>query len=420
MGDVMTELFAPGSDRTTAFVARSLPRPQPRAARTVLDFTEFFGETSGGIRTYLTEKARYVERSRHLRQSIVVPGPRDDVSETRRVRCYRVGSFPIPGQAPYRFMLDRATTVRIVRHERPDIVELGSAGFAPWHVIDACAKLDIPLVSFFHSNIPRLLGGASAHPTVGQRARTAILWRYLRRIDRVLARTMVASRCMAAELVANGITNIAHVPLGVDLEQFRPTLRPEGRELYRALYPVLGTDDRPIVLFVGRFAAEKRLDLLLRAWPRVAARTGAVLVLAGDGPLRQRLLEQYAHDDVRWLGFVSDRDVVARLLAAADAVVSPGDHETFGLAALEAIACGTPVISADAGGTAELIADSGGGVLFPAGDSYALAESLEHLLGAGRAQFGRAGRRHAERHNSWPAVFASVFNVYDTVLSDRA
>jgi alpha-1,6-mannosyltransferase len=414
--DLATRLFVSPLRSGASLARRPLPPAPPPARRTVLDLSEFFGETSGGVRTYLTEKARYVERSGDLRQTILLPGPRDSVNETERVRCYRLGGLTVPTQAPYRFLLDARAIRRIVRHERPDVIEVGSPGLAPWHVEAVSRRLGIPLVSFFHSHVPRLIAGSATPTPAARRISASLAWRYFRRLDRMFARTIVASRFTATELAHAGIERTAYVPLGVDLDHFHPRRREHAAKVRARL----GVGDRPLVVFAGRIAGEKRLDLLLRAWPRVAQRTGAVLVLAGEGPLRRMLQHRHSQSDVRWLGYLTHRGQLADLLAVADVCVSPGEIETFGLATLEALASGTPVVAADLGGGAELVTNSGGGVLFAHGDPSSLGDGIEAMLAAGRDTVGTRGRLYAERHHAWADMFQAVFRLYDEIVSERA
>jgi alpha-1,6-mannosyltransferase len=173
------------------------------------------------------------------------------------------------------------------------------------------------------------------------------------------------------------------------------------------------------VVFVGRFAREKQLALLLAAWPAIRARTGAQLLLVGDGPLRRPLLDsirgqQWARS-VRWFPFTADRRHLASLLASADLFVSPGTAETFGLAALEALASGTPVLSADAGGVAEQVNASGGGALFRADDASALATAAVELLRTDTAPLRIRARSYAVREHDWDVVFERIMTLYRTV-----
>src|SRR6201985_518230 len=94
-----------------------------------------------------------------------------------------------------------------------------------------------------------------------------------------------------------------------------------------------------------------------------ALREGGIdarLVVVGDGPLRARLQRQAARLPVDFTGFVSDRHSVAELLASADVALAPGPHETFGLAALESLACGTPAVVSRTSALAEILTTDSG------------------------------------------------------------
>ena len=157
--------------------------------------------------------------------------------------------------------------------------------------------------------------------------------------------------------------------------------------------------------------------MLIRAWPDVARRTGAALALVGDGPSAAWFRRVPGAEQVHWLPFERDRDRLAGLLAAADLYIAPGPAETFGLAALEALASGTPVLSVDRGGVPELVRRSGAGDLYPVGDSGALAERAIALLQGDLAAMGRRGRDYAERQHAWPHVFDRIFSVYRAVIA---
>ena len=131
--------------------------PGRTAELSVLDISEYYGPTSGGVRTYLHEKGRYVAARPGLRQALVVPGAEDLLFESDGVRCYHLRGPHIPFQKPYRFMLGRTSVARIMDAERPDIIEAGSSYFAPWLVRSAAAQLGIPVVWFYHGHLPRIV-----------------------------------------------------------------------------------------------------------------------------------------------------------------------------------------------------------------------------------------------------------------------
>lgn len=392
------------------------PALRPRAALSVLDITKWFGETSGGVKTYLLQKARYVEDRPSLRQVLVIPGARDAITSGDGVRCYRLRGPRIPTQHPYRFMLATRSIQRIVGHERPDIIEVGSPFLVPWITRRAARRFDVPLVMFFHSNFPRTICAFPERASpMRQRAHDA-LWRYVRRLNQEFEVTIVASEFMANDLETHGAERVVRIPLGVDLDHFHPRRRAD-RARTRALLGL--PDDAPVVGFVGRFAREKEIELLVDAWATIERRTDAHLALVGDGPGRRRLQARSRGTRVSWIPYQHDREQLANLLAALDIFVSPGSIETFGLSALEAAASGTPVISADRGGVAEQLHRSGGGALFAAGDAASLAEAAVRLLESPAALplLGARGRAYAEGEHSWSGVFDRIFDVYRRVLA---
>jgi alpha-1,6-mannosyltransferase len=409
------EVIATAGTRASLDISRIElpPRLRPGAALGVLDITEFFGETTGGVRTYLLQKARYVQRRTELRQTIVVPGARDEILEASGVRCYRLHGPSVPTQKPYRFMLATRSTSRIVAHERPDLIEVGSTWFAPWLVHLATRRVDVPAVWFYHSNFPRVI--APWPETAGRvkRAAAEFAWGYVRRLGRMVRATLAPSDFVARELERVGVERVVRVGLGVDLERFHPARRAMAAETRQRH----GLPEGPLAIYVGRLAGEKEVDLLLTAWPEVERRTGTRLVLVGDGPSRRRLQRRPGSERMYWLPFQQDRERLADLLAAVDLAVSPCSIETFGLSALEAIASGTPLLSADRGGVAETVWRSGAGATFPSGDAGALADQANVLLLGDLAALGTRGRRYAEADHGWDAVLDRIFDVYRSVLA---
>jgi alpha-1,6-mannosyltransferase len=407
--------FRPVADSASVDIASMVDLParlRPTAELGVLDITEFFGETTGGVRTYLLEKARYVQRRSALRQTIVVPGARDEILEASGVRCYRLHGPSVPTQKPYRFMLATRSTSRIVAHERPDLIEVGSTWFAPWLVHLATQRVDVPAVWFYHSNFPRVIAPWPESAGRARRAAAEFAWSYVRRLGRLVRATLAPSDFVAQELERAGVDRVVRVGLGVDLTRFNPARGAKAAETRRRH----GLPEGPLAIYVGRLAAEKEVDLLLQAWPEVRRRTGASLLLVGDGPARRKLQRRPGSDRLHWLPFQQDRDDLADLLAAADLMVSPCSIETFGLSALEALASGTPLLGATRGGVAETIARSGAGATFAAGDAGELATQAEALLRSDLPTLGAAGRRYAEADHGWDAVLNRVFDIYRDLL----
>lgn len=407
------DLFSETEGETPLNISRSsLPPPLRDQAFGVLDISEFFGETTGGVRTYLLEKARYVERRSDLRQVLVVPGARDSIHESAGVRCYRLHGPSVPTQKPYRFMLATQSTSRIVAHERPNLIEVGSAWFAPWLIHLATRRIDVPAVWFYHSNFPKVIAPRPDTAGALRRAASRFAWRYVRRLSRLVRATLAPSDFVAGELEREGVERVHRVTLGVDLDRFHPRRREYAAETRKSF----GLPDGPLALYVGRIAREKELDLLLSSWPQVQRRTGMKLVLAGQGPSRRRLQRLPGSDRFIWLPFEADRERLADLMAAADLYVAPCSLETFGLSALEALASGTPVLSADRGGVAETVYRSGAGNTFRSGSGDALCEAAIRMINGSMDQLGIRGRRHVEAYHGWDQVFDQLFAMYRSIL----
>ncbi len=388
------------------------PRLRPAATLRWLDITKYFGPDTGGIRTYLLAKAAWVASEPSLAQVLVIPGEHDGVSDAGGTRWYRVRGPRIPGQRSYRFLLDGARVARVLAHERPDLVEIGSPFVVPWLTRRALAGREVPLAWFYHSHLPRIVNPSGEGGSLWRRGAERMAWRYVRAVARHCRGTLAASEAVADELEAHRVPRVFRVSLGVDLDLFDPRRRAVAQTT-RARY---GLPLTPLVVYAGRVTAEKQLDVALEAWPVVTRATGATLVIVGHGPLESRLKARYGAPGIRWLPFETDRDRLAYLLAAADLYLAPGPAESFGLAALEALASGTPVLSVDRGGVAELVRRSGAGACYPVGNRTALVDACVALL-AGRAEEMRgSARAYAGAHHAWPVVLGRLLEVYRIML----
>lgn len=388
------------------------PVTRPDAALAVLDISEYFGDRSGGVRTYLHAKGRYISAETTLRRTLIVPGASDTVEDAPGDRVYHLRGPAIPF-ASYRLMLATRSVARIIAHERPDIVEVGSAYVVPWLVSRARRRHAAKVAWFYHSNLPRLVvpdldrGG----PVRGQVARA--IGGYVRRLSRLADVTLAASDFSATELARWGVEQVERVTLGVDTTLFTPVRRAQ-RDAVRAR---LGVRQGPLVGCIGRLASEKQVDVLLTAWPAVARRSGATLVIVGDGPQAARLAELARGQRVVMVPHVTDREALADLLAALDCYVSAAPFETFGLAVCEALASGVPVVAVDHGAAAELVRASGAGVLAPYGDGPALGEAILALLARDREPLSAAARAHVETHHRWDVALMQLVNVYRRLIA---
>jgi len=392
------------------------PRLRPGASLRWLDITKYFGPDTGGIRTYLLAKAAWVAADPSLAQVVIVPGERDGVADRDGTRWYQVRGPRIPGQRSYRFLLDGKRIARLLAHERPDLVEIGSPFIVPWLTRRALARREIPLAWFYHTHLPRIVNPAGEAGSAWRRGAEGLAWRYVRAVAARCGGTLAASETVACELEAHGVPRVCRVSLGVDLDCFHPRRRGTAS----ATRDRHGLPTTPLVVCAGRLTSEKQVHVLLESWPAIAQATGATLMIVGHGPLESSLRARHGTGSIAWLPFEHDRGRLADLLAAADLYLAPGPAESFGLAALEALASGTPVLSVDCGGAAELVRRSGAGACYPVGDRTALERECVALLSGQAAALRGTARAFAEAHHAWPVVLGRLLEVYRSMVgADR-
>ena len=213
------------------------------------------------------------------------------------------------------------------------------------------------------------------------------------------ARPLARSVLRRARLVVCASNALAQAPRELGAGEVR--VSPSGVELpERVGEPA----EPPEVLFVGRLSAEKGILEL------VQAADGMKLVVAGDGPLRERVPGA--------LGFVPHHEL-GPLYERAAVVAVPSHREGFGVACAEAMAAGRPVVASAVGGLLDLVVDGETGLLVPPRDVPALRAALERLLADEelRRKLGAAGRERAREHFSWPAVTAATIEAYEEALA---
>jgi alpha-1,6-mannosyltransferase len=308
-------------------------------------------------------------------------------------------------------LLARFDKIRtLVRAEQPDVVEAHSPYLGAAAVVACGRGAGRVRTAFWHADHV----GAYLEPVLGGLARPA--WWAVRALLAPFDATFVAGAAQVARLRALGVRNVEHVPLGVDPETFNPGARSD--DVRRDL---MGTEDAaggPLLVGTGRFAFEKRWDVVLDAFARLRAEhRGAVLVLFGDGPEAARLARR-AGAGVRFHGFEKDRRRLASALASADALVHGCPYETYALGVAEAVACGLPVVVPDRGGAAER-ADPACSERYTSLDAQACVEAIRRVLGRQPADVRRRAIEAASRVPTLTQHFRRVLSVYDDLLHAR-
>jgi alpha-1,6-mannosyltransferase len=360
----------------------------------IVRLANFVAPGSGGLRTALRELGAGYLAAGH-EPVLIVPGGASSDEMTAQGRVITLRGPRVPWSGGYRVLLCRRRLAGLLESLRPDRLEVSDRTTLRWTGRWA-RRHGVPAVMVSHESVAGLIGLAGLR---GRWVADALNRRTARQYLRVICTTGWA----AAEFERVGARNVVRAPLGVDLNLFSP-------ERYSAAYRArFAAPEETLIVHCGRLSAEKKPRRSLDALAALRADgMRAVLVVAGDGPLRRRL-ELRARAEglpVRFIGFLQDRTALATLLASADAVIAPGPVETFGLAALEAMACGTPVVVSASSALPEVVGTAGISVT---GEDFAsgVRTVLERPVAA-----QRAGARARAEEFGWATAVTAFLAVH--------
>jgi len=360
----------------------------------LVDATLFYSPTSGGVKRYLSAKHAWLAGHTSWEHTIVVPGRETHIE---RGSLCTLSGYPVPWTFNYRLPLNPRRWTRLLDALEPTLIEAGDAFHPAWCGWTVAQRRGIPLVGFYHSNLPQLAGrrlcGWFTEPPIRRYVRTLY-----ERCDLVFA----PSRVMCDYLQSLGVQHAVHQPLGVDTEVFNPGRRRNALRECLQLPP-----HARVLVFAGRFAREKNLPVLLQAFARLGSPYHLVLI-GGARTARPAA-------NVTMLPYRRDSVELAQWIASADALVHAGTKETFGLVLLEAMACGRPVVAARAGAFPEIIDDSVG-VLAKPNSGAGLAEAIAALYERDVDAIGAAARARVLRYFTWNRAFHAQLAAYASLV----
>ena len=385
----------------------------------IADVSAFYTPHGGGVRTYVEAKFRAAARFGH-EMIVIAPGARHEVVKRGPgAVLVTIPSPQLPVDRRYRYFNDEAALHAVLDAWQPDHVEASS----PWSSATMVGRWQggasrslvmhsDPMAAYAY----RWLGGVASTERIDRMF--GWFWRHLRGLGRMFDTVVCANAGLANRLHAQGIVNCETVRMGVEGGPFSPLHR--SATLREQALCALGLDaNATLLLGVGRFSAEKRWNMVLRAVGEVARRRPVGMLLVGDGAKRfglELLADRTRH--VAVLPRISDRAELARLLASADALVHGCEAETFCLVAAEARASGIPLIVPDRGATVDQLV-SGAGTVFRSASQISLERAINRFIDRG-PELQRAVAVRASRVRTMDEHFADLFARYQALGPQHA
>jgi alpha-1,6-mannosyltransferase len=396
-----------------------------------LHLTNAFHTHSGGISTFymaMLQAANLQQREMRL----IVPGTEDGVEQVGQYgRIYYVRAPRAPFCDSYRcihptqYLYPETTMRKILRQERPDLIEicdkynlhflggmirerlLRDLDFRPVMLGLSCERMD--------ENVAAYVGNSVLHRWF---CRWYMHWLYFPFFDHHVA----VSEHAAVELVAASRSHAVRRgiwirPMGVDAERFTPARRSEAtrQELVQKSNAEANTT---LLLYAGRLAPEKNLPLLVEMMQLLGS--DFRLLLVGDGIEREileRLSTEKAPGLVCFFHHITDRDRLAEIYASCDFFVHPNPREPFGIAPLEAMASGLPLVAANSGGITSFASDANAWLAEPNAAAFALAVRQALRDEPARRAKLQAGLSTADLHK-WECAAGAYFALYDAIHAE--
>jgi glycosyltransferase involved in cell wall biosynthesis len=393
---------------TDALVVEQLPlsRPSLRVAMV----TETYPPEVNGVALTVQQLVLRLQARHHAIQLVRPRQPLGEpaVGDTALDEVLGRG-LPIPRYPQLRLGLPmKRALVSQWTQRRPDLVHVATEGPLGWSALQAARKLKLPVSTDFRTNFHAY----SRHYGVGWLRQPIAA--YLRKFHNLAQCTMVPTPELQRELSAMGFQRLLVVARGVDTERFSPAKR---SEVLRAQWGV--APDQPVMLSVGRLAAEKNLDVLVRCTRAMRQVCPDLkLVVVGDGPERAAL--QQACPEALLVGSLSG-EALAQHYASADLFLFPSLTETYGNVTPEALASGLALLAFDYAAAAELVRHGDNGLLAPFGDTEAFVRRAADMAASpALAQHLRERARSTTLAQDWSQIVGQVEGIWEQLLLQRA
>lgn len=365
--------------------------------------TESFLPATDGVVTRLRHT---LDELRALGDEFLIVAPKygEGPASYEGAPIHRVPAVPFPPYPQIKMAPPNPSVGRALRRFRPDLVHvvnpfvLGATGTF------YARRMKVPLVASYHTNVTvyAQFYGLGFLDGMGRR--------WVRTLHNRARINFCTSRATQDYLKSEGIKDVRFWPQGVDARRFHPNKF--SKDLRVCLTD--GSPGERLLLYVGRLGHEKNIAVLKAALRDVP---GTRLAVVGDGPARGDLEREFQGTPTVFTGMLQGREL-AEAYASADAFVFPSTTETLGLAMIEALASGLPVIAARGGAAHEVVAEGESGFLYAPGSEESFVSAIKHVLTDedARLRLGEGARKAAEER-TWKAATSVLRGYYQEAIT---
>lgn len=364
-------------------------------------FTDTYHPQINGVVSYVSNSLRLLSKNNEI--ILFAPGDKtlkiDKISPNFKI--YWIPAVPFPFYEGYRISsVDYKGVSKLLQKEKPDIVHAHAPVVLGLQGMIAAKRRRIPVVVTYHTHfpdyIPHLLSGKLPKPFTKISSYT--VEKMIKHAFKLANVVSAPTQELVKELKSYGVSNVVHIPNGVEIEKFKKDKKKEER--FRKHYKI--PKNKKVILYLGRISFEKKIDVLLQAF-KMIEKPDRFFVIAGHGPYLdnfKKLAKALEIKNIVFTGYMKDEDMVGAY-CSADIFASASDTETFGLTFVEAMATGLPIVGVRRLGAKELIKNGKTGILVKPGDAPALAEAMEKLLEKPklRQRLGKEAYKSAKKYS---------------------
>ncbi|WP_394120150.1 glycosyltransferase family 4 protein [Planococcus donghaensis] len=369
----------------------------------IMIVTETFLPSTDGIVTRLTACIRWLHRDGH---EVRIIAPDLGVKEFDGAIVQGVPAYAFPFYRSKKFAFPNRLVKKYMADFEPDIVHVVNPAVVGYSGVNYAKSLGIPLIASYHTNIPQYM----SYYKLGKL--NWLMWWFMKKMHNKADLNLCTSQTVLKELTEKGFERMQVWKRGVDTEQFHP--RHSTAEMRTRLSG--GQEDKILLLYVGRLAAEKEIEKIREI---LTESDRFCLAIVGDGPHRKELEKHFKDTRTVFTGFIHGEEL-ASAFASADAFVFPSTTETLGLVIMEAMASGLPVVAAESGPTKEQLTDRRNGLLYDSKDPKSFKDTVRLLEDSSfRQQLAQQAAADVSELG-WAAAAEQIRDLYSQIAEAKA